>query len=458
MTITHTSRRAVILVVSTVLLAGRIASGQAPDNATIDRTLHERWKVVLPQVASEQRVDISSAAVPPDQKRAVYRKALQRLSDDPAVRKVSAPNLSLVDETTTARDREFVARLKNAALTHTQPKSVNATSANPAAGNLTEKSGFAELLALALDSQNFFNANETAVSLNLNALALFSLADPAVYSELHRYQQHEALRRLGGTVVFGAKIPEKQITGISGLPDANTLFDAFTWDVKCRLIGDKDARARRWYSYTLGRNAVLNQMTVLQNDVPIGDLTLFTAALNDLVGEQLALLKARINRSPQLTFKTSGTHLTKETGNNKYVVGLLYDQGFGAIENITADVLYSMTKDVQLGANTFQVKQIGVNVSFSTKLARDVIVNGRAIDWSNGTTVNVFTNKGALPVDVRNTWKLFTKFDIPITDAATVPVAVVFTNDKNELQKSKYVSGFVGLSYDFSAIGSLFQK
>lgn len=461
--ITHRTLRSAtgLSIFGACLLGASIAAAQPPTTAEIDTAIHQRWNAILPDVARQHGAAIQdrSVAVSAGERRAIYRETLERLSDDPDLQKLAAPDLRLVDQTTPARERQYIDQLSQAAAMHMQPKSVNATSTNPAAGSVTEQSGFTELLALALNGQNFFSVNATAVSLNLNALALYTLADPNVYSELHRYQQHDALRRLGGTIVFGAKIPEKEITGISGLPDADTLLDVFTWDVKYRLLGDKDPRARKWYDETLGRQALLNQLNVVQADVPLEDVAIVTAELQDLVGSRLAQLKARINRSPQLTLKTSGTHLTKEPGRNKYTAGVLFDQGFGADQDLTADLLYSITDDVRLGADrTFQVKQLAINASYTSKLARDAIAKGRTVDWSNGTIVNVFTSKASLPVPVQNTWKLFTRLEIPIGDAATIPLSVVFTNDKNELEKTKYVSGFVGVSYDFSAVNTLFKK
>ncbi|HMF92698.1 MAG TPA: hypothetical protein VKE96_00310 [Vicinamibacterales bacterium] len=125
---------------------------------------------------------------------------------------------------------------------------------------------------------------------------------------------------------------------------------------------------------------------------------------------------------------------------------------------MTANLLYSVVDDVRLGpANLFQVKQLGLNASLTSKFARDAIVKGRTIDWTNGATATVFTNASTLPIDVQNTWRLFTKFEIPLTDAATIPISVVYTNDKNELSKTQYMTGFVGITYDFSAVSKLFK-
>jgi hypothetical protein len=443
------------------VLVPAAASAQPPDTAQIDRAIHERWRAVLADVAREHGTPLDNGALTggPEVKRVIYREVLERLADDPALRQLAVPDLSLVDAQTPARERAFIDDLTRSVASQSQPKSLNAAATNSAAGRLAEKSGFTELIALALNSQNVVSADASAVSFNLSALALYSLADPDVYSELHRYQQHALLRRVGGTVVFGAKVPEKEITGISGIPSADTLFDVFTWDVKVRVAGDKDPRARKWYEETLGRQAMLNQLVVVQADVPPNpeDLSIVTAALEEMRGARLARLKARINRSPQLTLKAAGTHLTKEAGPNTYTFGLLFDQGFGASRSLTANVLYSIADDVRMEQGEgVRVNQLTLSGAHTAQLAPDALVAVRAVDWSAGATVNLFTNRGSLPMPLDHTWRLFTSFEIPVTAAASIPVSVVFTNDANELQKTKYMSGFVGISYDFSAVGKLF--
>ena len=197
-----------------------------------------------------------------DKKPAAYQEIVDTLQADPALLALVYPDPKnpeyqrLVGEKVRDEDRKFIEQLKKTGASGSSAKSVNSRSTNPAAGNLTERSGFAELIALALDGSNVVSANESAVSLNVSALALISLADPEVYSELYRYQQHSLMRRIGGTVVFGAKIPEKEITGLSNLPDFDKLLDVFVWDVKVRVWGNRDLRDQRWYPLTLGRGGL----------------------------------------------------------------------------------------------------------------------------------------------------------------------------------------------------------
>lgn len=426
-----------------------------------DAVIGERWSAILKEVQGKRAAPAIAAApeVQAAHKREVYREAVAKLSQDPALRRFAQPDLGLVTEQTRKEDRALIQELKTSNVENKTAKAVDNRSTNPVTLGVAERSGFTEFIALALSGQNFFNANETAVTLNLNALALFSLADADVFSELYRYQQHSTLRRISGSVTFGAKIPEKAITGLSGLPDAEKLFDVFAWDVKVRLLGDRDPRSPQWYPLTLGRAGLQNEInTTVAGLVPVEDAAIIQEVLNEHLGAAVKALKRQIDRSMQLSFKTSGTHLTEEVGRNKYVGELLFDAGIGPKADVTANLLYSVTDDVRLGAESpFKVKQWTFNASLTTHFGENAIVKGRAIDWNSGVAVNLFQDKAALPITVENTWKLFTTLDIPVADAAKVPISVVYTNDPNALTKQKYASGFIGINYDFSALGKLFK-
>jgi hypothetical protein len=443
-----------------VLCAASPAAAQLNDNALI----RKQWIAALQSVAPRHQLTVDGTRLsgPQERKAAAYEEAVDIVEKDPVLLATiyadpNAPEYHLlVAEKVREEDRKFIQQLKAAGAAETSAKSVNSRSSNPAAGLLTERSGFAELLAFALDAKNALSSNESAVSLNLNALALISLADPEVYSELYRYQQHSLLRRIGGTFVLGAKIPEKEITGLSNLPEFDKLLDVFVWDVKVRLWGNRDPRDQRWYPLTIGRGGFNNQLAAaVLGLVGVQDEALVKPFLEAIIDP--TAIKRRIARSPQLSFKATGTHLTKEVGKNKYSAALLFDAGLGKAD-VTANLLYSLTDDVSLGAeNLFQVKLWTVNTSVTAKLAQDALVTGSAIEWSSGVVANLFAEKTAMPLPVKNTWKLFTSFDVPLNSAARIPFSVVYSNDPNALQKTKFVSGQVGVSYDFSALTKLFR-
>lgn len=436
------------------------AAAQPSDTQRIEDAIKKRWAEALKEVAGRHGLPVEGDHLggSADQKTIAYQEIIDLVQSRlaPALIDPKSPDYQrLVEEKVREKDRQFIDELKKAGVTGSTAKSVNSRSTNPAAGNLTERSGFAELIALALDGSNVVSANDSAVSLNLSALALISLADPAVYSELHRYQQHAFARRIGGTFVFGAKIPEKDITGLSNLPDFDKLLDVFAWDVKVRVLGNRDARDQRWYPLTLGRGGLNNQLaTTVGSLVPAEDFLIMKPMLEQVIDP--AQIKRQIARSPQLSVKATGTHLTKEAGKNKYGGEVLFDAGLGPAD-LTFNLLYSVTDDVRLGADRlFQVKQWAFNSAITGRLAADALVSGSAIEWSSGVVANVFANKNQLPLPTKNTWKVFTTFDIPLSAAARIPVSVVYTNDANALTKTKYVSGQLGISYDFSALTKLF--
>lgn len=348
------------------------------------------------------------------------------------------------------------------------PVSTNATSTNPLAAGLAERSGSPTLAALAADLTNgFLNADSSAVSLNLSALALVGLRDTRVYSSVAAYQQHSVARRISGTVVFGAKVPEKDITGLSNLPDFDKLLDVFVWNVKVRVLGDKDPRSERWFV----RNLFLTQVAaVIPNSVAqslvaqslggqgVEDNTSLTELMTAKLAGHMKALKATMARSGQLSITVAGTHLTKETGKNKYAVTAMYDQGIGP-SDLTANVQYSVTDDVRLGAaQLFQTKIWTLNGAVTSHFAPDAVVAGRTVDLSVGASANLHSDRAALPVAAKHTWKITSSIEFPVKGGGKIPFSVIYTNDPNGLTKQKYVSGLVGFSYDFSALKELFKK
>lgn len=469
---THTAMTRRAIACALLLLLPSAAMARQVDEATraAEKMIRSRWGAILAEVAPRHQLTVEegSRLVGPDPARAAgYAEALELLWRDPAIASLVSLDprdpryVKRVAETVRAEDAKYISQLKDLQGGGAAPKATNARSTNPAAGGLTERGGIAELIALAIDGSNILSANDSAVSLNLGGLALASLADPEVYSELFRYQQHAFLRRIDGTFVFGAKIPQKEITGLSNLPDFDKLLDVFVWNVKLRLWGNRDLRDPRWYPMTLGRASLDGQLETTvaglvnrkEDSRAILDKTAELRAASGTLPEGL---RARAARSPQLFLKATGTHLTKEAGKNKYGAELLFDAGVERAD-FTANFMYSVIDDVSLGPeNVFQIKQATFSGAVTAQLAADAWTPGVAIEWTSGFVASVFTDKAALPVPTKNTWKVFTTIDIPLSKAARIPFSIVYTNDANALEKSKHVKGQIGLSYDFAALATLF--
>jgi len=439
-----------------------------PAPSAREALLRNRWDIAVAKAAADRQLVIAAgvitkadgSAVPAERKTEVYRAAFETLPADPTLAAFFLPNPQLVDEVTPSTELGLIKALADSAAGEKGAKSVNAASTNPSAAKVAERSGFTDLVALALDSQNFVSADKTAVSLNLNAVALVGLKSNTL-SAPAAYRRYDGLRRVGGTVTFGAKIPEKEITGLSGLPTADTLFDVFSWDIKVRAIGDRDPRAQRWFRLMLGDLGGLGEIATLALStpfVPFSELTPLQRALDDTLGAAVLKVKTLVSNSLQVSVKAAGQHLTTETGKNKYSFAVLGDQGFGDTD-LTFNVLYSAADDVSVAPASalFTVKTWSGALALNTLVAKDALVKGRATELSLNAKIEVPVDKDATPLARKNVWNVVGAVTLPWGDAAKIPVSITFTSDPANLKKEKYVTGHVGVSYDFGALKSLFK-
>ena len=232
--VTTVARTAVVVAV--LLVTAATAHAQSLTNAELDAQfdayIKARWIAKIAEAAAADKLPIimeRRLGGPIPGRTAAYNRIITDLQKDPALEQFF--------------DAAYVQRLVNERAEARMPVTVNGGTTNPAAANATEKSGATSLIALATDLASAVRSDKSAVSINISALALVSAANPDVYSSIAAYQSHGFARRFSGTVVFGAKIPEKEITGLSSIPTFDTLLDAFAWDVKMRVWGDKDIPA-----------------------------------------------------------------------------------------------------------------------------------------------------------------------------------------------------------------------
>ena len=367
--------RLILLLVVTLLRGMPLPAWAQPTPAEVDTKfdalLKEKWTTRLEDEAKKAGLTVTDRRLTgtAEQKAAVYTAVVNALNADTTLEKLfdRAYIQALIDERTESR----------------MPTSTNATSTNPATGSLPERSGSTALAALAADISSLVSADNSAVSFNLNALAFVTLTDPETFTELKNYQAHDFARRFSGTLVFGAKIPEKEITGLSNLPDFDKILDAFSWDVKVRVLGDKDPRSKRWQTLTVGKGGMLVQrsaviltfigVTARPGESPaqaLEDITIVRGILDPQLAIGIAEIKKRIARSAQLSFKAAGTHLTKETGKNKYSYAALFDVGFGP-SDFTANVQYS-ARTMSAWASTCSIRRCGRSRRISRRTWRPI--------------------------------------------------------------------------------------
>lgn len=453
---------AALLVLSLSVPAGAQAPANpsAPAGMTAEQTalLRVRWEAALRAVAtSTVTVSGLTLAGPDAERRTKYAEALEKLALDPAMVPLFVADESIVAERVRQSDRDWVARLAEAGAADKGAKATNAAATNAVAPKIAERSGFTDFVALALDSQNVVAADKSAVSVNLNALALLRL-DSDTESAQALYRRHDTLRRLGGTFTFGAKVPEGEITGLTGLPSASNILDAIAWDTKVRIIGDRDPRARRWYPEMLGTLGGLNEIAVsLLEMLPAGEDRFVQPIVRNLLAQKAAAVKEKLAHSLQVSVKVAGQHLTRETGKNKYTFAVLGDQGFGDTD-LTFNLLYSMVDDVSLGSDRlFNLKTWSGAIGVNTLVSKNALVKGRSTELSLNAKFEVPTDASAVPIDRKTVWNLAAALTLPWGDTAKIPLSVTVTNDPNRPAKEKFVTGYVGISYDFGALKSLFK-
>ena len=458
-------RTAFVLLMAT-LAAPAVVRAQPAD--PFDQ-LARRWSEILTRVVAEhglRLVNAQGAPMPavagavrvdgdPVRVRAAYADAIDRLLAHGDMDVFYQPDARLIGEQSRPSDQEWVARLVAARADEKSAKSLNAASTNPGAPRGAERSGFTDFLALALDTRNLVSANETAVSLSLNALSMLGVDPDSTRSAPALYREHDALRRFGGTVTFGAKVPEGEITGLTGLPSAGTIFDVFAWDAKVRLLGDRDPRAKKWDDLMLGVLGGRGEISAnLIASVPSENRQLVADLLQEGLSRAIATVNARLRRSGQVTFKGAGQHLTNEHGKNKYTFAVLADQGLGSTTDFTVNAAYTMVDDVRLGANQVMTLETWTaTVAINHTRWRDAIVRGRAAEVSlNANFEFPIGDEPLLPAPRENVWRIVGAIALPWGDSARIPISVTLASDPNSLTKDTFVTGHIGIAYDFSAL------
>jgi hypothetical protein len=340
-------------------------------------------------------------------------------------------------------------------------QSLNAPLTNPGGNQVLERSGGTDLVALSADLKQLFSADKSAVTLHLSAFALLGGTNAGGNrGAQYVYGRHEGWRRLTGSVTFGAKLPEKEITGITGLPDAEKAFDAIAWDTKVRLIGDRDPRASHWYPLLLGRLGTITEIVGRLPSSPafdVQDVPLIPVVLDEALKRELDRANGQIANSLQVSVKFSGQHLTQEANRNKYVGAVMLDKGFNGVD-LTANLTYSAADAPAMDAtDPFKTKDWQYSVGLTGSILKNAVVTNRAVELSLALSGIVPLDDTAVPVDRKNIFKVNSTLSLPFQQKGKIPISITFSNDPNNVKKEKYVTGQIGVSYDLGAIWDAFK-
>jgi len=327
-------------------------------------------------------------------------------------------------------------------------RSLDAAATNPSRVDVLERGGLIDKIALALGSTNFVSTNDTAVTLSLNVAGILGLGP-----------EHE-LNRLGGSFTFGAKVPESEIIGFAGFPELDRLFDVFVWDVKVRLIGNRDPLGREWRAERQALGAMGWMDTLVLRGVPTGDqpareLATVTSALAEEGISRVSAARNRISTSWLVSAKFSGQHLTQQEGMNKYAGSLFVDKGFSGV-GLTFNASYSSVQGILQGApDPYSLRTWNFSAGVTGSLLADVLVEGRSTEYVLAGDWSLPADGDDVPVDRKSLWKLSLSLKFPVSKTTQVPVSIVYTNDPNALANQRYVKGRIGIQYDFGALKRL---
>lgn len=460
----HTRARAAGWLALTFTLGAHAASRPDCPTAAEGRALVDAWfartDVLVPQAWERQRPRNASPSA------SDYENALRRLFADLSLTEFFAPPADVAQALLCQKDDPDVARLmadaqafqdarrdlmRNAAADPARlARSLDAPTVNPRAVGLAERAGLVDVVTLALQGTNFVNADDSAVTLNLNAAGL--LKKPGDANAVEAYRRRGFLNRIGGSVTFGAKVPQKDAVGFSGFPEANELFDVFVWDVKLRLVGDRDPRAAAWDPARFQVGGGDRVLLLIPGDAP--ELEQAKQRVAQQAGERN--FDARRRRSWVVSAKAAGQVLTQEAGRNKLSLSLLADKGLGG-GDLTLNVTYDDVQDVTVGAaSPLSLKAWAFASGFSTSILPGVVVPGQAAELTVSAKVTV-PHDSPPGFDRKTTWRADVALRMPVSDTLRLPVSVTYTNDPNALAKQNFVRGQIGIQYDFGALKNLLK-
>lgn len=327
-------------------------------------------------------------------------------------------------------------------------RSLDAAATNPSGVDVLERGGLIDKIALLLGSSNLVSSNDTAVTLSLNFAGLLGQGPESEWT------------RLGGSFTFGAKVPESEIIGFSGFPSFDTLFDVFVWDVKVRLLGNRDPLGREWREERAALGALGWMDTLVLRGVPTGgqperELANVAAALAEEGIQRLTATRQQITTSWLVSAKFSGQHLTEQEGMDKYAGSLFVDKGFAGV-GLAFNATYSSVQGLVQGAATpYSLRTWKLSAGLTGSLLADVIVEGRSAEYTLAGDWSLPMDGDDVPLDRKSLWKVSLALKLPVSKTAMVPVSVTYTNDPNALTNQKFVKGRIGIQYDFGGLKRL---
>ena len=132
----------------------------------------------------------------------------------------------------------------------------------------------------------------------------------------------------------------------------------------------------------------------------------------------------------------------------------MVDKGFADLD-FTANATFSAADAPAMEAtDPFKTKDWQLSAALTGSVLKNALVNGRAAELSAALSGIIPLDDNDVPVDRKSIFKVNATLTLPFMDKAKIPLSFTYSNDPNNLKKEKYVTGQIGVSYDFGAIWS----
>ena len=356
---------------------------------------------------------------------------------------------------------------------------VTAPSSAGTGTTLVDLAAFPTILGAAFD-HDLLNFQGSAFTVDLNAFAFASLADPGILDAQSRYaaRKYRIMRRFAGSLTIGGKGDSAR--------SAERLGDIVTWELKARVFGSRDRRdtenLARYISAwadrrksaggpladladTLNRMLtdfiVANRAALKINDQGFTNASHVEALLDDPgsaaallgMGELLDVLNRAAARAlreidgrPIWTLVGGGTEQRSQFGPRKWHLGLRVAFATGLVDHaINVDRLNAEGLHDAPDARTWKAGYAASRKLLqNTRLSEDGVTLSWAVSAEHSRDVPGSKHASILRSNVR--------LEFPLTKTLVVPVAISYANHQDLLTDQSQVIGHIGLAFDLSAL------
>jgi hypothetical protein len=369
-------------------------------------------------------------------------------------------------------------------LSNPSEKQIGAPSSTNQGVSIVDRPSFSELLGLAFDN-DLISLGNGLTSLDLNAFAFLSLADPSILDQQTKYAKYDFWRRFGATVSLGGKGDSVDRNGDGKKEDAlkaEKLTDIVTWEAKIRFIGTRDRRDDQnfnRYKNAMGdiheklekmKDAFLSKhrdswieksadgkhsyfledkVTSTLEDSGVEKELIEIAMIDKDISDKFKRTGDEIDKSPIFSVVAGGTNRRAKYGPNKCYVGLRGVWGWGKWDN-TLNLDWARMDSLQPDPQEPKGQELKIAYQASTLWLKNTAISEEGIAVSAGLAAEFYKNIPAALHD--SILKASIQFVYPVSKTISIPLSITWANHRDLLSKDAIIRGNIGFCVDFSQL------